>query len=449
VQVTRTIYAATVPALLPICKAAGFMRADIWRRYGALGTHGQTTAHDIRKDFAALYGHLHIDGTIRNETAKDAINDIFTYRAAAMAKVKQAIFRRTKEEAERKRLYTLLERGEWLSDPFLHRQMRKHFRHAVGRANNQFIVRSDRFTTGTVDGKLVIVIRIAAKFGENITLVTTTSGKNVDLSRCNLRIIVKGDVTEIHYAIEKGCGRPHGEGSIGVDKGYTEAFADSKGSFYGQGFGAELRAFSDAVHKTGIARNKLHALEKKHRKAGRIAKADRIRRNNLGTRKLFARRKRTQVRLRNIAFKAAHVLVDKAATIGAEDLTSPIARRTPWKGYNRRMGFWAKGVLAEALESVTEQRGACLVHVNASGPVIDFTTSVGMCRLPTPTLPGTSRTGCAILRSHGTCRIRMLSAFCSHVSPAQLSVRRVELELGCPSRQPTADKPSCSEMGRF
>ena len=135
-KATRTILAATVPALLPICKAVGFMRADIWRRYGALGTHGQTTTNDIRKNFAALYGHLPIDGTIRNETAKDVINAIFTYRAAAIAKVEQAIFRRMKDEIERKRLYTLLKRGEWLSDPFLHRQMRKHFRH--GCPNSSF-----------------------------------------------------------------------------------------------------------------------------------------------------------------------------------------------------------------------------------------------------------------------------------------------------------------------
>ncbi len=123
-KVTRTIYADTALALLPICRAAGVMRADIWRRYGALGTHA-TTPNSIRRDFAALYKHLPIDGTIRSETAKDILNDIFAYRAAAILKVKQAIFRRTNDEAERKRLYSLIRRGEWLSDPFLHRQ---HFR---------------------------------------------------------------------------------------------------------------------------------------------------------------------------------------------------------------------------------------------------------------------------------------------------------------------------------
>ena len=36
------------------------------------------------------------------------------------------------------------------------------------------------------------------------------------------------------------------------------------------------------------------------------------------------------------------------------------------RGFNWRMGFWAKGVLAEALKSVTKQRSANLVIVSAA-----------------------------------------------------------------------------------
>jgi transposase len=453
-KVTRTIYASTAPALLPICKVAGLMRADIWRRYGALGTHA-TSAGDIRKGFSGLYGHLHFDGTIRAETSKDIINDIFAYRAAAVDKVKSAIAKRTNDEKERKRLYSLLRRGEWLDDPFLHRQMRKHFRHGVSKTSNQFIVRSDKFTSEIINGRLVVTIRIAPKYGSNITLVTTTSGKNVDLAGSNLRIIVKGDITEIHYAMDKPAGRPHGAATIGVDKGYTEAFADSDGGFHGLGFGAELRTFSDAAHKTGKARNRLHALEKKHRAAGRTAKADRILKNNLGRKKIEARRAKTQRRLRTIAFKAAHAIVDKAASVGAEDLTSPIAKKQPWKGYNRRMGFWAKGVLAEALESVTEQRGACLVHV-ASAYTSQIDSHTGL-------LEG-KRVGDRFYHANGevsqadvnaalNVKARMtdpdigrytpyreIKRILLSRSPAQLSVNWAELQAGYPAYQPAADK---------
>jgi transposase len=37
-----------------------------------------------------------------------------------------------------------------------------------------------------------------------------------------------------------------------------------------------------------------------------------------------------------------------------------------WKKYNRTMSGWAKGSLAEALDSVTKARGSCLRVVNAA-----------------------------------------------------------------------------------
>jgi hypothetical protein len=40
--------------------------------------------------------------------------------------------------------------------------------------------------------------------------------------------------------------------------------------------------------------------------------------------KLQARRERTKQRLRTIAYQSAHTIVDKAAVVGSEDLTSPI-----------------------------------------------------------------------------------------------------------------------------
>jgi transposase len=59
-------------------------------------------------------------------------------------------------------------------------------------------------------------------------------------------------------------------------------------------------------------------------------------------------------------------VVDKAATIFAEDLTKPFARRSRGRNMNRRLAGWTKGVTAEALHSVSERRGSALVHVNAA-----------------------------------------------------------------------------------
>ena len=367
--VTRTLYAtpSSLPALRAVCKATAFVRADLWRRYGALGNVGKSAA-DIRREATAggWYAGIAVDGTIRAETTKDAVNDILTYKAAAAAKVRQAIAKRSSDDAERKRLYTLLKSDKWLDDRYLHRMMRKHFRHGVSHCDNQFIVRSDKHDSATVGGRLVIAIHIAKQYGEPIMLTTNSSGKGVNLKGCNLRVILKGNTVEVHYATEKAAGRACGAAEIGVDKGYTEAFTDSDGKHHGEKFGAVLTAYTELRTKTGRARGRLHALEKKHRAAGRIAKADRILKNNLGLVKLEARRDRTQKKLRTLAYQAAHTIVDKAAVVGSEDLTSPIKGKVQWRKYNRTMSGWAKGVLAKAIEEVCTQRGATHVVVNAA-----------------------------------------------------------------------------------
>jgi len=369
ITVTRTLYATSdsVLELRTLCNAMAFVRADIWRRFGALGNIGRSAA-DIRKKVTAggWYAALAVDGTIRAETTKDAVNDVLTYKAAACAKVRQAIAKRNSDDTERKRLFKLLKSDRWLDDRYLHRMMRKHFRHGVSHCDNQFIVRSDRHESRIVDGRLLVKVLIAPQYGEPLVLVTNSNGKNVDLAGRNLRVILKGEAIEIHYAIEKARGRPCGTAEIGVDKGYTEAFADSDGNHHGERFGAVLSAYSNQISETGKARNRLHALEKKHRAAGRIAKADNIKAHNLGRVKLEARRNSTHKKLQTIAYQSSHAIVDKAAIVGSEDLTSPIKSKAQWRGYNRRMSAWAKGVLAQALDEVCMQRGATHVVVNAA-----------------------------------------------------------------------------------
>jgi transposase len=453
-KVTRTLYADVPQELAAICKAAGFLRADIWRRYGALGNVG-VSASAVRTGIVEkkIYDGLLIDGTIRAETTKDIVNDILTYKAAAKWKVRQAIAKRTGDENERKRLYTLLKRDDWLSDPYLHRMMRKHFRHGKSSVANQFIVRSDKFAASVTNGKLVITIKIAKKYGSDIVLTTTTSGKNVDLSGSNLRIIVKNGFTEIHYATDKDAGRECGDQVVGIDKGYTEAFTDSDGDHHGEQFGKVMTAYSDKVATTGKQRNKLHALEKKHRAAGNITKADRIKKHNLGRKKIDARKATTQKRLRTIAYRAAHSIVDKAAIVASEDLTAVIASKHQWKRFNRRMSTWAKGVLAEALDSVCEQRNAKHILVNgAYTSQMDSTNGLlegkregdKFYRVNGDVLQADHNAALNVLARLDDSEISRFTPY-KEVrrillarSPAQLSVKR--LELGAKARQPSADK---------
>ncbi|WP_031574104.1 MULTISPECIES: transposase [Acidithiobacillus] len=455
--VTRILQADVPEALQGICKSMGFVRADIWRRYGALGTVGKS-ANDVRKEISAarFYADLPVDGTIRNETTKDIVNDVLLYKAAAMQKVRKAIAARTTDEAERKRLYILLRKDQWLTDNFLHCQMRKHFRHGKSQVANQFIVRSDKYAIEIVNGYLTIVIHIAVKYGQAIRLTTTSGGNNVKLSGSNLRIIVKDGFSEIHYATTKGDGRPCGEKMIGIDKGYTEVFMDSEGVLHGKTFGAVLTEYRDKASTTGKARNKLYALEKKYRESGRITKANHIKLCNLGRIKIERRQDRTHQRLRTIAYQSAHTIVDKAAVVVSEDLTAPMVKKQAWKQYNRRMSAWAKGVLAEALDSVCTQRQAkhCLV-ASAYTSQMDSVTGllegkrVGdkFYRVNGEVLQADHNAALNVLARYEDTEITRFTPY-QEVrrillarSPAQLSVNRHELQV-MSAYQPCADKSS-------
>lgn len=216
-----------------------------------------------------------------------------------------------------------------------------------------------------------------------------------------------------------------------------------------------LTEYSDKTAETNkdVVSNKLHALEKKHRKAGNIAKADRIKQNNLGRKKIDARRDETQDQLRNIAFQSAHSIVDKAAIVVSEDLTSSIAKKQQWKKFNRRMSSWAKGSLADALDSVSTQRKAKHVLVNSAyTSQMDSTTGllqgkrVGdkFYRENGDVLQADHNAALNVLARLGDNEISRFTPY-KEVrrillarSPAQLSVNR--LEFGAKARQPSADK---------
>ncbi|MCW3844267.1 transposase [Micromonospora yasonensis] len=71
--------------------------------------------------------------------------------------------------------------------------------------------------------------------------------------------------------------------------------------------------------------------------------------------------------VRTEIFTAVHEVVDKAATVIAEDLTKRFTgRKKLGKNINRRLAAWTKGITAEALKNVSERRGSAHVPVNAA-----------------------------------------------------------------------------------
>ena len=64
--------------------------------------------------------------------------------------------------------------------------------------------------------------------------------------------------------------------------------------------------------------------------------------------------------------EAVNQVIDKAAVIVTEDLTSPIAGNKFGKNVSRRLSAWTKGVIASAIENVSRRRGSTVIYVNAA-----------------------------------------------------------------------------------
>ncbi len=369
-KVTRILHSqglhqAKFDRLTQIAALCGRVRADVWQRCSGLST-AQQSAYEIRNAWMAEGYDWHgLPARLGKATLSDALGDVQAGREAAKVSVKKAIWHRTRGDGEeRHRLYSLLKRNRWDEDSFLHRQMRKLWKGGTSHCTNQIVADAGSYTTKDWHGRAWIYLQ-GLEHGQRLAIPL----RGTHLPTGTLRIILQDDgQVAVHYALDEDvacCTKPCGQGELGVDKGYTEAYADSEGERHGEGLGDLLAAESDARKVKGKKRNQLRAVEQKHRAAGRIKKADNIRRNNLGNRKWDLRQKKHTAQTRDFLCHAAHRVVDRAGTIACEDLTAPMSSsKYRHRDTNRRLSGWVKGIMADTLTSISRRRGSALVLVN-------------------------------------------------------------------------------------
>ena len=183
--------------------------------------------------------------------------------------------------------------------------------------------------------------------------------------------MLDGDTVALHTTADTAkaarCARRTMTGDVlALDAGYTDTFADQHGALYGPELGYCLLSATDALHDKGIARNKLRALEAKYRAAGKTARANTIRRCNLGTVKQTAVRTRQHAQVDCIINTAMNqVLVKKPRTIIGELLsktfTFELGRQT-----NRRLSAWTRGRIAQRCDFKAHVNGSDILLANAS-----------------------------------------------------------------------------------
>ena len=356
-KVTRIAYSKRLnqgkfERLEEIASRLGDLRTELWDRYGSVA--GVTIdPTELRNQWVKEKRSFNVPARLWKETLRDTMDDISLYREAAKVKVRKAVRCHTKDKDEQRRLYTLLKADRWLEDSFLRRMMRKYFKHGHTSVANQIILDSGCYTAFEFSGQVWIDV-MSLERGNRIAIpLNTTFAPD-----STLRLILRDGRVEVHHTIDAELGKSCGDQSIGIDKGYTEVFTDSDGDKHGLELGDRLSKESDVLKKKYQNRNKLKAI---------ADKKPHVRSSNLGRKKLDARKTKHNRNVRDICYKAAHAVVDKAKIVVCEDLTSPIPDKGKYgPNQSRRLSGWVKGTMAEAIETVTQRRGSTLLKVNAA-----------------------------------------------------------------------------------
>lgn len=373
-KVTRIVCARQVNAgkyarLNEQARRLGQVRSLVWDRYGSIAGVG-VTDRQVRDQWLSD-GTAERFGVLANawkETVRDAVSDVKAHREAAKVPVRRAIHARRLNNDEATRLYTLLKRDQWTSDPLLRRLMRKHLHRGHNHTHNQIIIRADQVRTFTRSEGGPVWLKVpdlTRRASVPICLNSTVAPSGT------VRLILRGGTVEVHYQVDDqqmaSTHRPAGNRTVGIDKGYTEVLVDSDGHRHGANLAPMLQQRSDYLRHKNANRAKLRTLADKADKRGDTAKADRIRRNNLGTVKKHRQECRWKQRVRTETFRAVNAVVDNASVIYAEDLTQQFASRASLgRTTNRRLAAWTKGITAEALSNVSARRGSAVRLVNAA-----------------------------------------------------------------------------------
>lgn len=359
----------------------GAVRTMVWDRFGSIagvGVSDRTVRDRWLKDGTAE--QFNVTANAWKETVRDAMGDIKANRDAAKVEVRRNIARRNLPDDERKRLYVALKYDKWTDDPLLRRLMRRSLIRGHNHTHNQIIIRSDMVSTFTLTEGGNVWLKVPGLVPRQPVIIPL---KTTIAPTGTLRLIMRGNRVEAHYAVDdkalKSAHNPHGTGTLGVDKGYTEVFTDSDGLRYGTELGAILTANSDKLKERNARRAKLRSIANTAAAKGNHAKAQRIRDNNLGTAKMERQKRAHKTRVRDVVYTAVNHVVDGAAVIVAEDLSRPIKGQDRGRNANRRSSAWVKGIIAQALHDVSERRGSSLRLVNAAytSQVIPGTSTLG------------------------------------------------------------------------
>ena len=366
---TRTYYSKkldeqTYAELALTAKRLGTLRKIIWHQFSSNPKKlNDRKIRDIwlreKENVTNLYPKIidQLPARLWKETLRDTIGNINAYFEAGFTEIIKRLYRKY-GKAEAKKLAKTL-KTDYKTNNELHRMVRALIPKGYSKTDNIICLDEDCYT---FEQDMLLVTGLRKRKMLSIPLTTKNRPKGsfkiiLKDGRCELRVNNK-------YQVIADISKPHK--AIGVDKGYTEVFTDNTGERHGSGFGKLLTKKSDFLDEKYKNRNKLWAIMKKARESGDFKKANNIRANNLGNKKLDKQKEIMKIELKEKIYSAAKILAQKASIIAIEDLTFKTKSKGKFKKVNRRLSSWIKGVIDEAIIKYCFIYGTKLVYVNAA-----------------------------------------------------------------------------------
>ncbi|NEQ85949.1 MAG: transposase, partial [Moorea sp. SIO2I5] len=363
--------------LLSTMKKLGIVRAESYNKLGSI-SHWKL---DWKKAYPEVRSFrtpesLGVPSKLMEWTVSDVAKAITAQQAACTEAVIKKIYKRfpgKDNQKKRKELCKQLNSLSFLEQSLLHRVVRKEFQKGHSWVNNQIVYQQGGYTSKRLSRNAYQLELAGLKRGKRNKIVVKSNRK----IKGQIRLIYNKDIErfEVHFLVDYGTVEISDDRrSVGIDKGYTEAFYDSEGQAHGTELGKVATKKSDRICAKNRNRGKLWAL---HRKLEKIdpAKSARILKNNL-TRKTENRRYRqNQSELTAIIGAASKSLFNgeslkvfavRVAWPTASDLTQPIKNKRQSKAVSRKLNSWMKGSMRDSLEKWANWTGSVVTEVQPS-----------------------------------------------------------------------------------
>ncbi|WP_424095657.1 zinc ribbon domain-containing protein [Moorena producens] len=355
--------------LLSTMKKLGIVRSESYNKLGSINYWNLDWKKAIPevKSFRTP-DTLGLPAKLMDWTVNDVGKAITAQQAACKDAVIKKIYKRfpgKENKNKRKEYVTQLKTSAFLENSLLHRLVRKEFQKGHSWVKNQIVYQQVGYKCKRL-----------SRNTWQLELAGLTKGKrNKIIVKSNRKI--KGQIRliydqilqrfEIHFLVDHGTVEvPSERRSIGVDKGYTEAFYDSEGQAYGTGLGKIITKKSDRICAKNRNRGKLWAL---HRKLEKLdpAKSARILKNNLSRKTENRRYRQNQSELTaKIGAASKSLFNGESLKVFAEDLTQPIRNKRRSKTVSRKLNSWMKGVMRDSLQKWANWTGSVVTEVQPS-----------------------------------------------------------------------------------